>query len=33
MKPVFHGKDARQWFAELSVDMEKILEIIRVILK
>ena len=26
-------KDARQWFAKLSVDMEKILEIIRVILK
>ncbi|KAB0373302.1 hypothetical protein FD755_014961 [Muntiacus reevesi] len=26
-------KDARQWFTELSVDMEKILEIIRVILK
>ncbi|KAM9196653.1 cyclin-C isoform 3-T3 [Mergus octosetaceus] len=30
---VVQQKDARQWFAELSVDMEKILEIIRVILK
>ena len=30
---VLQQKDARQWFAKLSVDMEKILEIIRVILK
>ncbi|KAM3603269.1 uncharacterized protein V6R79_019605 [Siganus canaliculatus] len=30
---VVQQKDARQWFAELSVDMDKILEIIRVILK
>ena len=30
---VVQQNDARQWFAELSVDMEKILEIIRVILK
>uniref|UniRef100_A0A2K5RW59 Cyclin-like domain-containing protein n=1 Tax=Cebus imitator TaxID=2715852 RepID=A0A2K5RW59_CEBIM len=30
---VVQQKDARQWFAELPVDIEKILEIIRVILK
>uniref|UniRef100_A0A8D3BXZ8 Cyclin C n=1 Tax=Scophthalmus maximus TaxID=52904 RepID=A0A8D3BXZ8_SCOMX len=30
---VVQQKDARQWFSELSVDMDKILEIIRVILK
>uniref|UniRef100_A0A8C6DA55 Cyclin-like domain-containing protein n=1 Tax=Moschus moschiferus TaxID=68415 RepID=A0A8C6DA55_MOSMO len=30
---VVQQKDTRQWFAELSVDIEKILEIIRVILK
>ena len=30
---VVQQNDAKHWFAELSVDMEKILEIIRVILK
>jgi cyclin C len=33
VKPASYSKGARQWFAELPMDMEKILEIIRIISK